>query len=271
MRLNIRVCFSPITLFILACLTASCSNTNHVEYVQVIKKPLLSPKDILPVNDSVVKPYVYTSVVSLHALPVSEKKEKFFQMLLPAVLVAKTEMEMNRERVKLLLAKKELSPTEKYFLDSLELKYRADNPDQLLNRLHVLPVSIVLGQAAIESGWGSSRFFLKANNPFGIWSFDKNHQRIEASSHRDGQKIYLRKFDDLEEAIDAYYTMLATRQPFARFREAKLKTQNPFQLIPYLSAYSERGDAYLNDLAKVIRVNDLEKYDHYKIDPEYLR
>jgi len=42
-------------------------------------------------------------------------------------------------------------------------------------------------------------------------------------------------------------------------------------LIPYLSAYSERGNEYLNDLAKVIRVNHLEKYDHYKIDAEYLR
>ncbi len=271
MKSGVRLYFSYILLLILVYFVSSCSFGNHMESVEVIKKPLLSPKDIVPVHDSVVKPYVYTSVVSLHALPVPEKKEKFFQMLLPAVLVAKTKMEITRKRVKLLLTKKELSQGEKLFLDSLELKYKTAKPAQLLNRLHVLPVSIVLGQAAIESGWGSSRFFLKANNPFGIWSFDKKHQRIAASSHRNGQKIYLRKFDDLEAAIDAYYTMLATRRPFARFSAAKLKTQNPFRLIPYLSAYSERGNEYLNDLAKVIRVNHLEKYDHYKIDAEYLR
>ncbi len=269
MKLNFKFDFSIITVILLSFFTPSCSH--HAAYVEVIKKPLNSPKDILPVNDSLVKPYVYTSVVSLNTLPVNEKKKKFFQMLLPAVLVAKTDMQLNRERVKRLLAKNEISPAGKLFLDSLEVKYKTANATQLLTRLHVLPVSIVLGQAAIESGWGSSRFFLKANNPFGIWSFDKNHQRIEASSHRNGQKIYLRKFNDLEAAIDAYYIMLATRKPFAQFRTAKLKTQNPFQLIRYLGAYSERGDEYLNELAKVIRVNDLEKYDHYKIDPEYLR
>lgn len=257
----------PFLMFLMVTLNLSCTNVSHVK---VLRVPLRSAADIRPVTDSLVIPYVYTNVVSLNRLPVAQKKEKFFHMLLPAVLAAKAEMEMNRKRVEQIAKKHQPAPQEVYFLDSLKRKYKATNTVQLINKLHSAPTSIVLAQAAIESGWGGSRFFLKANNPFGIWSFDVNHKRIEANSNRNGKKIYLRKFDDLEEAIDEYFTMIATRQPFAKFRKACITLHDPYQLIPFLSAYSERGNDYVQDLAKMIRTNHLEKYDHYRIQPDYL-
>lgn len=242
-----------------------------IGHVYVIKKGIRSPVDIVDVTDSLVVPYVYTNTISLDTLPVSEKKQKFFAMMLPAVLVAKTNLDLTRKEVGALSMKKKLSASDKVFLNRLMKKFKTNNIQELNIRLHTFPVSIVLAQAAIESGWGTSRFFLKGNNPFGIWSFDSKHNRIAASSTRDGTKVYLRKFSNLEQAIDAYYVMLATRQPFAAFRVARLKTNNPDSLIQSLKMYSERRELYINDLATLMRTSHLKKYDSCKLIPGYLR
>ena len=139
----------------------------------------------------------------------------------------------------------------------------------LINRLHGFPVSIVLAQAALESGWGTSRFFLQANNPFGIWSFNPDDDRMVASSHRSGEKIYLRKYHNLEQAIEGYYVTLATG-PYSDFRIARRKTSSPYLLCEDLSIYSEKGEVYVKELQQVIRTNDLTKYDSYQIAPKYI-
>jgi len=243
---------------------------NVCEKVKIIEKPINSPNDIVTITDSLVIPYVYTSAVSLNKLPVAEKKKKFFEMMLPAVLVAKKELDFRLQRVITITNKSKMTSDDSVFISKLLKKYEAKNIEMLKSRLHSFPVSIVLAQSAIESGWGTSRFFLDANNPFGLWSFDPKQERIEASSTRNGTKVYLRKFNNLEEAIDAYYTTLATGGPFAKFRAARLKTNDPYDLVNYLIDYSERREAYVNEVKSVMKGNDLVKFDSYKIAPQYL-
>ncbi len=265
--------FLLFSLFFLL-LTNSCNLSKRkqlIGHVYVIKKRIHTPNDIVPIPNSMVTPYVYTSTCSLDTLPVPEKKQKFFDMMLPAILVAKTNLDLTKKQVEILKKKQKLSYLEKKLLNRLLKKFNTNNTDVLIKRLHTFPVSIVLAQAAIESGWGSSRFFLQANNPFGIWSFSTKHNRIAASSTRDGTKVYLRKFNNLEQAIDGYYLMLATGKPFVAFREARLKTNNPDTLIQALKMYSERRESYIADLAQVIRTNQLKKYDVYHIAPNYLK
>jgi len=269
-----RLKYSILYLSAMLLLGSGCTTTNRrqlIDHVYVIKKDIRSPKDIVSINDSLVVPYIYTNTISLAKLPVSEKKQKFFAMMLPAVLVAKTNLDVTRKEVEALSKKKKLSSSDKDFLNHLMKKFKTNNIQELNIRMHTFPVSIVLAQAAIESGWGTSRFFLEGNNPFGIWSFDPKHNRIAASSTRDGTKVYLRKFSNLEQAIDAYYVMLATRQPFADFRKARLKTNNPDTLIQSLKMYSERRESYINDLALLMRTSHLKDYDSCKLIPRYLR
>lgn len=269
-----RLKYSILFLSAVLLLGNACTSPDRrqlIDHVYVIKKSIRSPEDIVSIHDSLVVPYVYTNTISLDALPVPEKKQKFFDMMLPAVLVAKTNLDLTRKEVEALSKKKKLSDSDKVFLNRLMKKFKTNNIQELNKRMHTFPVSIVLAQAAIESGWGTSRFFLKGNNPFGIWSFDPKHNRIAASSTRDGTKVYLRKFDNLEQAIDAYYVMLATRQPFAAFRNARLTTNNPDTLIQSLKMYSERRESYINDLALLMRTSHLNNYDSCKLVPGYLR
>lgn len=245
------------------------TSCNCGENVKIIKKPVNKPSDIVAITDSLVIPYVYTSAVSLKSLPVKEKKQKFFDMMLPAIMVDKQEIDINHRKLVRILNSKKLSHQDSIFVNDLMVKYKTTNTQLLKSRLTTFPVSIVLAQAAIESAWGTSRFFVEADNPFGLWSFNSNEQRIEASSTRNGTKVFLRKFDNLKEAIDAYFTTLATG-PFKDFRKTKLETQDPYILVKHLIDYSERGEAYVKEVTDVIRVNNLTKYDSYRIAPEYL-
>ncbi|HJN05538.1 MAG TPA: glucosaminidase domain-containing protein [Bacteroidales bacterium] len=265
---NYSKCLPLLFVSLFAFLYVSCNNDSGKE-IKIIEKPINSANDIIPITDSLVIPYVYTSAVSLNDLPVAEKKKKFFDMMLPAVLVAKEELAIVLQRVNSLALKAELTPEDTLFIDKLNKKYDATNMELLKSRLHTFPVSIVLAQAAIESAWGTSRFFLEANNPFGLWSFNPHQERIEASSTRHGKKVYLRKFNNLEQAIDAYYTTLSTG-PFADFRAERLKTNDPFVLINYLIDYSERREAYVEEIKQVITGNNLVKYDSYRIAPKYI-
>ncbi len=243
----------------------------NMDHVNVIKRKITSPSDIVPIRDSLVIPYVYTNAISLNQLPVPEKKQKFFDMLLPSVLVAKTNLDFTREKVETLAIKNTMTPADTAFLLPLMRKYDAHDIHELIHRLQTFPVCIILAQAAIESGWGSSRFFLKGNNVFGMWSFDSTENRMPTLSHRSGTRIYLQKFDNIEKSIDAYFAMLDTRKIFAPFRAARVKTNNPMAIIDSLGKYSERGTDYINDLARMIRVNHLQRYDKYRIAPDYLQ
>ena len=259
-----------LLLFLLFANACKNEKRQRIGYVTVIKKAIRTPDDIVAVKPPQVLPYVYTNTCSLDTLPVPEKKEKFISLMLPAILVAKTNLDSTRSELQKLAKKKKLTRVEKARVKQLMEKYDAETIQELSKRLHTFPVSIALAQAAIESGWGTSRFFLQANNPFGIWSFDPNHNRMAARSTRNGTKVYLRKYDDLEQAIEHYFLILATGRSFAAFREARLKTNNPDTLIQSLKMYSERREAYVDDLARVIRVNRLKRFDKTKIAPSFI-
>ena len=238
--------------------------------INSIEKAIKSPDDILPINDSFVVPVVYTETISLNNLPVAEKKKKFFEMMLPAILVSKAKLNDTLDKVKIIAKKDKLTLTEYIYLTELQDKYKTKDTDILIKRLHTSPASIVLAQSAIESGWGTSRFFLQADNPFGIWSFNENEDRIVASGSRGNKKVYLKKFKNLAESIDAYFVLIATG-PYATFRAENLKNHDSLKLVKHLHQYSEKREVYVKELAQIIKSNDLRKYDTYRISPEYIK
>ncbi len=246
-------------------------NSCNTGPVDTISKSIHTVDDIETIDSNLVKPNDYTSVVSLKNLDVKEKKQKFISMILPAILVAKINLLDIQNNVKELIKQdtSKLSNKNKIYLSNLLAKYKAKSFDQLLLRLNTHPNSIVLAQSAIESGWGTSRFFLEANNIFGIWSFNKNDDRIQAKSHRNGKVTYLKKYSNLSTSIQDYFVTIG-RGPYNDFRIQRTKTNNPYKLVTYLLSYSELGEEYVKQLQLVIKKNNLTKYDNYQIDPKYL-
>jgi Bax protein len=131
------------------------------------------------------------------------------------------------------------------------------------------PVCIILAQAALESGWGTSRFFLEGNNIFGMWSYSTNHERLAAGEKRGDRQIYVRKFPDIYASVLNYYQTLGRLRAYANFREALRNESDPYIIVGYLNKYSERGEAYTNTVASLIRQNDMEKFENYRLLPEW--
>ncbi len=138
---------------------------------------------------------------------------------------------------------------------------KASADTKLLETLKPPPISITLAQAAIESGWGTSRFFREANNIFGIWAYGKNTPRIAAKKKRNGKTIWVKKYDSLEASIRDYYLNIGRSFAFKKFRNLNLKTQDPYDLVKELRMYSEKRELYSKELAQIIRFNNFTKYD----------
>lgn len=250
-------------------LTSACKNditySVRPEYVA-----LSSLDEITPVLDSLVIPKLYENVRGLEAVPSQLAREKFIAALLPAVLVARHERETDRLRLQKLQAKERWSELDSIRLRHLLSRYNVRDIDDLPNRMMTMPNSLVLAQAIIETGWGTSRFFVEARNVFGIWSFSENDNRIEAHAVRGDQKVYLRAYNDLSGSVRDYLNVLSSSNAFRGLRVARMSTENPFELLPYLKNYSERRMAYTRLVEKVIVQNNLTRFDRYTIHPDFL-
>ena len=121
-----------------------------------------------------------------------------------------------------------------------------------------------MAQAAMESSWATSRFFLEAKNVFGVWSFDEDEARIAAKQQRAGKTVWVKKYSSIDASIRDYYRTLARGDAFKEFRALKMKTSDPFLLVAKLDHYSEKGADYAKELSSIIRVNKFDAYDAEK-------
>ncbi len=222
--------------------------------------------DIVAINNQSVKPIIYTKSIKLSELSIADKKKVFIDMLIPSILVAKHRIAKERKRVAKLLQLETISSEDALWLRKKRYIFKASNIDELYDKMELHPTSIVIAQAIIESGWGTSRFFEKANNVFGIWSFNEHEKRIAASKKRGAHTVYLKKYASVEQSIHDYFIMLSTKDAYKDFRATRLESQDPFILIKELGKYSELGDEYIENLRNTIKTNKLLAYDSYSLD-----
>ncbi len=190
-------------------------------------------------------------------MTIPQKKSRFIKLLSPEV--DRVYLELEQQYRDVIVALKNGSSREK--IDTLKREYRARSDADLLAALRPHPRSIALAQAALESSWATSRFFREANNVFGVWSFNENEPRIAASEKRGEKTIWLKKYDSIYDSVKDNYRVLARGEVFQEFRDLRVKTQNPFDLIEKLHEYSEKGESYVRELASVISYNKFARYD----------
>jgi Bax protein len=261
--------FIVILIFLPSCGGASNSEIVGAKILAETKE-VYSPSDILSLTDSIVTPILYSHINGLDSLPIDIKKDKFISALLPAILVAKHNLQQQENRLWHLIQGSDWERSDSLFFDSLTKNYKITDASRLLSAIKTHPNSIILAQAVVESGWGNSRIFYEANNLFGIWSYNKNEPRIATNINRGDKTIFLRKYTDISESIADYFTTIGRTNAYQQFREERLNTDDPFELTPFLDHYSERRQAYVDQLNEIIRYNDLTKYDSYQIDPAYI-
>lgn len=203
----------------------------------------------------------------------TEKKAAFFSFLYPRIVLANSRILIEREYLKSLSEKEDLSKSELTWLKNQAERLRVDEEPgsedmfrRLANRLNVIPPSLVLAQAANESAWGTSRFALRGNNLFGQWCFSKGcgivpQSRTEGASHE------VANFDSPYLSVRSYIQNLNRHPTYQPLRDARLKALNNgdyasgSSLAAGLLGYSERGEDYVEEIRSMIRSNNLAYYD----------
>ncbi len=205
-----------------------------------------------------------------------QRKQLLIEILLPLVLKANGDVMAQRsELVRIKKASFYLSFKDIRFIEQMADHYRVERGnyramlDELLVRVDILPASLVIAQAAIESGWGTSRFARHGNNLFGMRGLKGTGMapRELASDCT----FSVSSFDNLQACVDYYLWNINTRPDYEHLR--KIRTQKTFlydsvELAKGLHTYSENGDAYVDKVIDMIRSNNLKSYDLYRLKNE---
>jgi Bax protein len=208
---------------------------------------------------------------------VDRKKEVFLQMVLPLVLMVNERLSEQRERLSALQKKIEAGQSigreQRAWLNEMYRIYKVEpgKMDRLLLRVDVVPPSLALAQAAIESGWGTSRFAREGNALFGQWVWGDDADGIVPEQRQEGKTHKIRAFETPLEAVAAYIKNLNTHRAYSKLRRMRsdLRAQgaglNGLTLAGGLEAYSEKGQAYVDLVRQIIAANELRPLDKARL------
>lgn len=135
---------------------------------------------------------------------------------------------------------------------------------ELLDRVDTIPASLALAQAAIESGWGTSRFARQGNNLFGMWCYEPGCG-IVPKRRPAGKSYEVTAYDSPRDSFLAYLRNLNTNSSYAALREIRsAHRENGVEptghdLAGGLSRYSQERWTYVTKVRRMISSNDLEQ------------
>lgn len=208
---------------------------------------------------------------NLHEIEqVETRKAVFFGFLRPIVEAKNREIAADRDKL-LAIARRyasdgRISLLDELWLERLARDYRVDRQDttlaetiaELKLRVDILPVPLVLVQAAKESGWGTSRFARDANNLFGEWCYREGcglvpKRRPAGASHE------VRTFASIDRSVKAYLRNINSGNAYARLRQIRAnlrglgKKVTGAALADGLLFYSQRRQAYVDEVKSMLR------------------
>lgn len=200
-----------------------------------------------------------------------ERKTAFFAFVEPLIVAENTRVLQDRERLLAIAADGDPGFFDRRWLASLAEDYGIDEPDAhdpelvnaLLLRVDSVPLSLALAQSAKESGWGTSRFASEGYNLFGQWCFKKGCGIVPLSRPA-GRSHEVERFSSPRHSVASYLNNINSHREYEAFRleRAQLRQANkPLSgsvLAGNLTQYSERRDAYVQEIRSLIRINNLE-------------
>ncbi|MBO6948045.1 MAG: glucosaminidase domain-containing protein [Rhodospirillales bacterium] len=227
-----------------------------------IHRDLGYPLDSVATNKAVPGLFIDSLDLNLNRIRnVEDKKTTFFRIMLPHV--ARENDRIRAERAKIEDAPNDVPASlyEKYDVEPGDVK-------ELLRRVDVIPASLVLAQAALESGWGTSRFARKGNNFFGMRTYNEDVKGLDPKE-AEGFKVI--KFKNIGASVRSYMKNLNTHDAYKSFRQHRVDqraaggTPKGRGLTNYLTAYSEIPEKYGARLRGMMDRNNLDRFDGVRV------
>jgi len=215
-----------------------------------------------------------------HVSSIPERKQRFLDALVPVVEAENARVAEQRRWLQsrsAALATGRLFTRERRFLTTLAQEYRlpahlrppasgpvpAPTVAELLLRVDTLPTALVLAQAAMESGWGTSRFVHEGNNLFGQW-VTGDTPGLAPRDAGPAADYRLAAYHSAAHSVRSYLRNINTHRAYRSLRRlrARLRAEgrpvDGTTLAAGLRAYSQRGAAYVTEIRQIIRDNRLE-------------
>ncbi|MCR5506652.1 MAG: glucosaminidase domain-containing protein [bacterium] len=207
-----------------------------------------------------------------------EKKDLFIKFLLPLILKKNEELKARREnllKIQDKLSKKlKLSNEDEEFLSFVKQEYKTETGDikDILAKLDEISVSMALGQAIQETGWGESRFLIKGNSIFAEWTW--GGEGMLPRARKSGLIHRIKTFPTLYDSVDSYANNLNRTRYYAGFRRMRAKLREQGKplfgrwLMSSMVHYSTEKDKYILDVKRIIRDNNLDDFNEVKLVKE---
>jgi Bax protein len=198
------------------------------------------------------------------------KQSVFFRTMTTMALEVNEEILQQRRKLRNLDMNKPLSAEDRAWLRKMMATYRVSRRKgpysaaklaELHLRVDIIPPSLTLVQAAIESAWGSSRFAQEGNALFGQWTSPGQGIKAQKSD------AWLATFANPHDSVAAYCLNLNTHPSYSVFRVARAKMRREgrslkgIELAMHLEKYSAKGVEYTSLVQKMITQHGLEVAD----------
>ncbi len=125
-----------------------------------------------------------------------------------------------------------------------------------------IPKELIIAQAALETGWGKSRFANEGNNLFGIRTFNKDSKWLLPITWDQtkwigwGVKVYKTRCDSVKDYVRILNEVFA----YEEFREARSNGADVYQLADTLTKYATKKN-YTSLIKQVIKHNIVGVYE----------
>lgn len=232
-------------------LTGFSNNSNHVF------------EEVLEVEQ-------YTSVPGFSKnLSYEENVRSFYEFLRPIVKSENSYILRDRNTLKQLIFKLEdnsISSEEINWLNSKSEYYKLKNFSPynkedlsfLLTRMDIIPETMVMSQAAIESAFGTSGFAKKANNLFGMRTLSASNGVIP-KNRTEGMRFYVAKYETINKSVRYYIRNLNTHNAYFNMRKQRKlfrqsnKPLDAHKLAEGLTKYSTEGHVYVQKIKNTMK------------------
>ena len=259
------------------------SNNNYLSSDQFNDKNIVLKWSKIILNyakDGVPIPRMYFPYIpkNISQYEINKKKSVFIAILLPIALRG-NELVMEERK----LMKIAFSTNNIYQIERFSKKYKVKNFKkinfsnlkrselriiklELLKKINSIPISLILAQSIIESGWGTSRFAQEGNALFGQWTW-KDDDGIKPKGNLDAN-FSVKNFKNLLESVNSYVLNLNTHPAYKELRNFRISQYNAGKNVTgndvanFLEKYAEIGFEYITKVKNMIKNNKLSKFEN---------
>ena len=249
------------------------------KFIVSIKKKPLNPILVKSLNIEVNNIVSNSKMDEINLDYLSNKKKQFVKTLLPLISYENEKVLLQRSKLEsikdFLINFNTLPKSEVIFLEKISKKYRLktkskhklDIVNELLDLVDIIPNSIVLAQAANESGWGTSRFAREHNALFGEYTYDFSNGVVPLYGN-EGEKHLVKSFDSVDKSVQSYFNNLNSHYAYKEFRDVRkiMRQNNNFNnvklLVNKLDTYAA-DENYIKTINSIIDINKLYQLDNF--------